>query len=138
MGPGGGLLPEYYYYPVRGVRKTIEYMPLITAAATLAWPATWGPKAGLGAVALWKARGAIIGISALTYSPGGGGPGQSLTSTDPPPSIEEAGDMLMEISKTGRGYGFDIMKSRTSNGRRCPTGYRWDKKRRKCVRIRKD
>jgi len=70
-------------------------------------------------------------------SPGGGGPGQSLTSTKTPPSVEEVGDLLMEISKTGRGYGFDITKSRTSNGRRCPPGYRWDKKRRKCVRIRK-
>jgi len=117
MGPGGGLLPEYYYYPVRGVRKTIEYMPLITAAATLAWPATWGPKAGLGAVALWKARGAIIGISALTYSPGGGGPGHSPTSTDPPLITEEVGRMI------------------TSGGRsrkRCPPGYRWNGKR--CVR----
>ena len=49
--------------------------------------------------------------------PGGGGPGQSLTSTNSPPSIEEVGRM---VTSGGR--------SRKS----CPPGYRWDGRR--CVR----
>ena len=130
MGPGGGLLPEYYYYPVRGVRKTIEYMPLITAAATLAWPVTWGPKAGLGAVALWKARGAIIGISALTYSPGGGGPVAYPISTTPPLSLEATGAILEQLGKPGGPASSSKRRSRPR--RKCKPGYRWNGRR--CVR----
>jgi hypothetical protein len=50
-------------------------------------------------------------------SPGGGGPGRSLTSTITPPSVEEVGRM---ITSGGR--------SRKS----CPPGYRWNGRR--CVR----
>ena len=57
----------------------------------------------------------ITGLDFL--SPGGGGPGQSLTSTNPPPTVEEVGRLV------------------TSGGRsrkRCPSGYRWNGRR--CVR----
>jgi len=53
----------------------------------------------------------------VPLSPGGGGPGQSLTSTVTPPSVEEVGRM---ITSGGR--------SRKS----CPPGYRWNGKR--CVK----
>ena len=79
--------------------------------------------------------GNMYEIDYIDDSPGGGGPGQSLTSTNSPPSVEEVGALLMEISKTGRGYGFDITKSRKSNGkrRRCPRGMRWSRRLRRCV-----
>ncbi len=56
-------------------------------------------------------------------SPGGGGPGQSLTSTNPPPSVEEVGRMI--TGKSGSG------KSRPR--RKCKPGYIWSKKYRRCV-----
>ena len=69
-------------------------------------------------------------------SPGGGGPGQSLTSTNPPPSVEEVGDLLNEVAPSliyaPRGVPY---RTRRQNGKRCPPGYRWDKKRRKCVKL---
>ena len=57
------------------------------------------------------------GLLGSLISPGGGGPGHSLTSTNTPPSTEEVGRM---ITSGGR--------SRKS----CPPGYRWNGRR--CVR----
>ena len=60
-----------------------------------------------------------------TYiSPGGGGPGQSLTSTNPPPSVEEVGRIITgtALPKTGK-----------RSWERCPHGYYWDGK--KCRKV---
>lgn len=84
--------------------------------------------------ALWRVRliiaaGMGFGISS---SPGGGGPGQSLTSTNPPPSVEEVGRMITEDLDSGN-------RDYDQNGRsRCPKGYYWDYRKRKCVKRRKD
>jgi len=62
--------------------------------------------------------GFVADWSVISRSPGGGGPGQSLTSTNPPPSIEEVGRMI------------------TSGGRsrkRCPTGMVWSPRHKKCI-----
>ena len=56
-------------------------------------------------------------LPARPFTPGGGGPRDSLTSTNPPPSVEEVGRM---VTSGGR--------SRKS----CPPGYRWNGRR--CVR----
>ena len=55
----------------------------------------------------------------ISSSPGGGGPGQSLTSTATPPSIEEVG-RIVSPPRGGR------------YRKRCPRGYRWNGRR--CVR----
>ncbi len=54
----------------------------------------------------------------IDFSPGGGGPGQSLTSTATPPSIEEVGRMI-----TGK----------SGSGKRCPTGMVWSPTHKKCI-----
>ena len=65
-------------------------------------------------------------------SPGGGGPRAYPISTNPP-SIEEVGRLLNQ-----RDWGRSTSYTKFNGKRpRCPSGYRWDKKRRKCVRIRK-
>ena len=73
----------------------------------------------------------ITGLDFL--SPGGGGPGHSLTSTNSPPSVQEVGRLFNQ-----RDWGRSTSYTKFNGKRpRCPSGYRWDKKRRKCVRIRK-
>ena len=67
----------------------------------------------------WGIKG-LIPIILGSPSPGGGGPGHSLTSTNPPPSIEEVGRMI-----TGK-FG---------SGKRCPPGYIWSHKKQRCVHV---
>ena len=69
-----------------------------------------------------------------TYiSPGGGGPGQSLTSTNPPPSLEEVGTMIIQGGHPMKGGHPDSPKaSRGRFRKRCLSGYRWNGKR--CVK----
>jgi hypothetical protein len=76
----------------------------------------------------------ITGLDFL--SPGGGGPGHSLTSTDTPPSIEEVGRIITGLSDMG--HGEPGVGRGKKNGRRCPPGYRWDYRKRRCVKLRKD
>jgi len=86
----------------------------------------------LGAMDRMYEPGGVFGPG-VSSSPGGGGPGQSLTSTTTPPSIEEVGRLLNQ-----RDWGRSTSYTKFNGKRpRCPSGYRWDKKRRKCVRIRK-
>jgi len=69
------------------------------------------------------------GLSYMTLSPGGGGPGQSLTSTTPP-SITATGASLAQSGKT---EGPARASKRGSRPRRkCKPGYRWNGHR--CVR----
>jgi len=69
----------------------------------------------------------------FTLVPGGGGPGTSLTSTDPPPSLEEAGRVISQGGHPMKGGHPDSPKaSRGRSRKRCPSGYRWNGKR--CVR----
>ena len=72
-------------------------------------------------------------LSIFTRSPGGGGPGQSLTSTDPPPSVEEVGTMITRGGHPMKGgHPHSSKASRGCSRKRCPSGYRWNGKR--CVR----
>ena len=70
------------------------------------------------------------GLSYMTLSPGGGGPGQSLTSTATPPSVEEVGRMITtppSVEEVGR-----MVTSGGRSRKSCPSGYRWNGRR--CVR----
>jgi hypothetical protein len=112
LGPG-----SYVYDQTRLFEKplTTEQKVVIAAALTL----VSGPLAIM--------RGAGMGVSAARFlllafmlpsSPGGGGPGHSLTSTNPPPSVEEVGRMI-----TGK----------SGSGKRCPTGMVWSPTHKKCI-----
>ena len=63
-------------------------------------------------------------------SPGGGGPGHSLTSTNPPPSVEATGASLAQLGKPGVPASSSKRGSRPR--RKCKPGYRWNGHR--CVR----
>jgi len=87
-----------------------------------------GDKIGLGP--LFPAL-----LKSLTFvSSGGGGPGESLTSTDSPPGLQQQGQPVPVVvpaaSISAHGGGRSGAKPRSR--KRCPPGYRWDGKR--CVR----
>ena len=68
----------------------------------------------------------------LSPSPGGGGPGQSLISTNPPPSVEEVGQIISRGYPMKGGRPESKKASRGRSRKRCPNGYRWNGHR--CVR----
>ena len=47
--------------------------------------------------------GFVVDWSVISRSPGGGGPGQFLTSTATPPSVEEVGRIITGLSNMGHG-----------------------------------
>ncbi len=72
-------------------------------------------------------------LSFMTLSPGGGGPGQSPISTDPPPSVEEVGTLIPQGGHPMQvGHPDSPEASRGRSRKRCPPGYRWNGRR--CVR----
>ena len=112
-GSPGGPGWSGVYWPAYGIYRPLNYgidshRPLTTTEKGVLIAATTlvgGPLAILGggsraAFLLWKLRPLTIPLllESTSTSPGGGGPGQSLTSTDTPPSAEEAGLLL------SRGY----------------------------------
>jgi hypothetical protein len=68
-----------------------------------------------------------------SISPGGGGPGLSPTSTNPPPSIEATGASLAQHGKT-EGPARVSKRGSRPRRKRCPKGYRWSRRHRKCMR----
>ena len=80
----------------------------------------------------WKDAAFILEMLTRDYSPspGGGGPGQSLTSTNPPPSVEATGASLTQLGKPGGPASSPKRRSRPR--RKCKPGYRWNGHR--CVR----
>ena len=120
---------------------------VLIAASTLWLPVSIVRGAGIGTAALWKFT-RLTGILGLGSpdSPGGGGPGHSPTSTDPPPSVREQGRAMAEAGKYGRTPSSSVSKeSRASrysslkhlNRYKCPKGYRWDYRLKKCVKRKK-
>jgi hypothetical protein len=135
MGPGGGwrLGPGSYYYRQSGI---LDRLTLEEAGHFLV-------GAGIGVVTRLAALPALLHWNYHIFkeqtnwldftSPGGGGPGHSLTSTDPPPSVEEVGTMITQGGHPMKGGHPDSPKaSRGRSRQRCPPGYRWNGKR--CVR----
>ena len=72
-------------------------------------------------------------LIASEVSPGGGGPGLSLTSTTPPLSLEATGASLTQLGKPGGPARLSKRGSRPRR-KRCPKGYRWSRRHRKCMR----
>ncbi len=103
----------------------------LLALSTLYLPISIVRGAGLGTAVYWKVT-RLLGIHGLGSpdSPGGGGPGHSLTSTTPP-SITATGASLAQPGKT---VGPARSSKRGSRPRRkCKPGYIWSKKLRRCV-----
>lgn len=77
------------------------------------------------------------------YSSGGGGPGESLTSTDQPPPLSQQGQPVPVVvpaaSNSAHGGRRSGSKPRGPKGTliKCPRGYYWDKKTGRCLRNRK-
>ena len=123
------------------VRSTSEThgKAALLALSTLYLPISIVRGAGLGTAALWKLTrlGGIHGLGSPD-SPGGGGPGHSPISTDSPPSMREQGRASAEPGTYGRtpspSVGKESRASRSS--KKCPKGFRWDPKKRRCVPIR--
>ena len=68
----------------------------------------------------------------IPSSPGGGGPGYSPTSTNPPPSLEEVGRMITAPQALAPGaYRW------AEDPKGCPSGWHWSDKLNKCVRNRR-
>lgn len=113
---------------------TQEQKILLTLATTVAMPAVWwlrGPAAAGRAWKAWKLSQVtlVAGLLADEYdSTGGGGPSESLTSTDIPLSLEQAGLAHQDPSAAGSKQSFVLSKPR----KRCPTGFRWNGRR--CVK----
>ncbi len=129
------------YESYRGVSShrpfTINEKGVMIAASTLAFPLL--ARGGRLGLALWKLRPAFIYAG---LSPGGGGPGQSLTSTNPPPSLEATGASLTQLGKTEGPARASQRGSRPRRGPKgtlikCPRGYHWDKKTGRCLKNRK-
>ena len=64
------------------------------------------------------------GLLGSLVSPGGGGPGQSLISTNPPLSLEATGAILEQLGKPGGPASSSKRGSRPR--RKCKPGYLWN------------
>ena len=117
---------------VAGVGKIYKGIGLTSKAARFFWGALFSTAPGVIPPGVTPSdfgdqysffqegptRGFVADWSLISHSPGGGGPGHSLTSTATPPSVEEVGRMI------------------TSGGRsrkRCPTGMVWSPRHKKCI-----
>ena len=101
----------YIFAPVPGIAVTVAKVPahlsmeLIYAAQRMYEP------------------GGIFGPG-ISSSPGGGGPGHSPISTDPPLTTEEFGRMITSPPAKRR--------SRPRREKKCPPGYYWSRTRQRC------
>jgi hypothetical protein len=123
--------------PYESYRGVSNHRPLTTnekgallALSTLYLPISILGGAGLGSAIRWKIT-RLTGIYGLGSpdSPGGGGPGHSLTSTTPP-SITATGASLAQFGKT---EGPARASKRGSRPRRCPKGKIWSPRLKRCV-----
>ena len=96
----------YIFAPVPGIAITVAKVPARIAANTVL------------AIKHMDQPGGLYDYWSGSPSPGGGGPGHSLTSTNTPPSLEEVGRMI-----TGK----------SGSGKRCPTGMVWSPTHKKCI-----
>ena len=118
---------------------TQEQKALVFLGSTMVTPFGWWVfGATRGASALWKIRQALLAASVI--SSGGGGPGESPTSTDSPPVLHQQGPLTLDkqgqpvpvvvpaASNSAHGGGRSGAKPRY-----CPRGYYWDRARKKCM-----
>jgi len=146
---GGGLLNANFAYIGESIADaavyTYDHRYELAAGTTLLTPLGWwyrGPT--VGAAVLWKLRQfGMLGM-ALHNSSGGGGPGEPLTSTESPPSLEKVAidhglldRKASEHTSSPAAAGNSAHGGRRSGSKprkRCPPGYRWSRKHRKCMK----
>ena len=137
MGPGAGwrLGPGSYVHEQKGLFHDLtwrEIQHFMITAAIGGWFAKPLVSIGVGLLHWnWHVfKDQTNWLELDTYiSPGGGGPGQSLTSTNPPPSVEEVGRMITTPPQSERHARARILKKT-----RCPPGHRWSYRFKKCVK----
>lgn len=128
-------------FPSPRLNLTTEEKVLFLAATTL----VAGPWAIMRGTGMGVSAARVLLLSLFwqdSPSPGGGGPGQSLTSTNPPPSLEATGASLAQPGKTEGPARASKRGSRPRRGPKgtlikCPRGYYWDKKTGRCLKNRK-
>ena len=76
----------------------------------------------------------IINLGRLIVSSGGGGPGESPTSTDSPPGLHQQGQPVSVVVPAASisAHGGRRSGTKARSRKRCPPGYRWNGRR--CVR----
>ena len=120
-----------------------ENQALFFLGTTLVTPLGWYAAGTRGAVAaskLWKLRQLLFGLPLI--SSGGGGPGESSTSTDVnltssaagPPGLHQQGQPLSVVVPAASisAHGGRRSGAKARSRKRCPPGYRWNGRR--CVR----
>jgi len=152
--PGGGwsLGPGSYVYEQKGLLHGLtwrEVQHFMITAAVGGWIAKPVVSIGIGLLH-WNYhvfKDQTNWLELDTYiSPGGGGPGQSLISTNPPPSVEEVGRIITSPGNpwdaaTGPSHGAGrkaggprkSLQRGSRPRRKCKPGHYWNG--RKCVRI---
>jgi hypothetical protein len=112
---------------------TQEQKALLFLGSTLVSPLGWSARGAGFAWKLWKSRQLILGVSLI--SSGGGGPGESLTSTDSPPALHQRGQPVPVVVPAASNSAHGGRRSGSKPRSRCPPGYTWSKTKRKCVRV---
>jgi len=116
---------------------------LLFLGTTLITPVGWawrGPS--VGAVVFWKLRQLGLAAGLILDSSGGGGPGEPLTSTESPSSLEKVAiDHGLLVRKASEHTSSPAAAGNSAHGgrrsgskprKRCPPGYRWNGRR--CVK----
>jgi hypothetical protein len=66
-------------------------------------------------------------------SSGGGGPGESLTSTDTPPALHRQGQPVPVVVPAASNSAHGGRRSGAKARKKCPRGFRWSPENRRCV-----
>ena len=69
-----------------------------------------------------------------SVSSGGGGPGESPISTDPPPALHQQGQPVPVVVPAASNSAHGGRRSGSKPRKRCPPGYRWSFRHKKCMR----
>ncbi len=106
---------------VRSVDEIRDHKYEIFLATTTLTPAGWWVRggAGVGAVVLWKLRQLGL-LLTLDYSSGGGGPGESPTSTEGLLKQGQPGSVVVPAASNSAHGG---RRSGSKPRKKCPPGY---------------
>ena len=133
---GGGAFNPAFPLIGRGIVRTVEeareHKYELFLATTAATPVGWWLRgsAGVGSVLLWKGRQLGLLLS-LDYSSGGGGPGESPTSTD----LHKQGQPVPVVVPAASNSAHGGRRSGSKPRKRCPAGYKWSDKYDTCVSL---
>ncbi len=74
-------------------------------------------------------------LSSMLVSSGGGGPGESPTSTDSPPALHKQGQPVPVVVPAASNSPHGGRRSGSKPRKRCPPGYKWSDKYDTCVSL---